>query len=85
MRAEVPADAAVWGPERMKAVLDPTSSSALLEEFSIRHGKVIKMSFRGSRDDYFNKRIVSTLGLWGSTRCNLLSDRITFLERWGGQ
>lgn len=33
--------------ERMH-VKDPASSSALLEEFSIRNRKVIKMSFRGS-------------------------------------
>jgi len=32
----------------MKLAQDPVSSSALLEEFSLRNGKVIKMSFRGS-------------------------------------
>lgn len=48
VRSEVSACTAVWGPEKMKPVQGPVSSSVLLEEFSIRNGKVIKMSLRGS-------------------------------------
>lgn len=45
---EVTARALIWEPKRTKRVPGPVSSSAPLEGFSIRNGKVMKISFSRS-------------------------------------